>query len=545
MKQIEQQTQPRAVIYCRVSSKGQETEGHGLDSQETRCRQYAAPKGYDVVAVFPDTMSGAGSFMKRPGMVALLSFLDAQPDERFVVIFDDLKRASRDTRAFLDLRDAFRTRETQVECLNFKFDDTPEGAFIETIIAAQGALEREQNRRQVSQKMKARMESGYWVHDAPVGYRYQSIKGRGKLLMPNEPHASIIREAFEGYASGRFATQAEVTRFCASFPDFPRNKKGEVVQQRIADFLSHPIYTGHICSEHYGIHWLKGQHEPLISVETFEKVQERRNGAAYAPKRANIGKDFALRGLATCACCDAPLRSSWSKGLTKRYAYYLCQTKGCKAYGKSIPRNKIEGEVGEIIKTLQPTAALNRLATAMFRHLWDQRRAQEQDIRAAAKREIHRLEKEIESVLDRIMSASNDAIIRRYEDKVDMLERQKALQVENLAKQAEPKGAYEENLELSLTFLTNPWKLWESGSTTLRRLVLKLAFTTPITYCRKEGARTPNLSLPFKLLKTVPAERFCCGAAEKTRTSTGITPQRPQRCASTNSATAAHCLGIV
>ncbi len=32
------------------------------------------------------------------------------------------------------------------------------------------------------------------------------------------------------------------------------------------------------------------------------------------------------------------------------------------------------------------------------------------------------------------------------------------------------------------------------------------------------------------------------GAAEKTRTSTGVTPQRPQRCASTNSATAARSL---
>ena len=37
------------------------------------------------------------------------------------------------------------------------------------------------------------------------------------------------------------------------------------------------------------------------------------------------------------------------------------------------------------------------------------------------------------------------------------------------------------------------------------------------------------------------------GAAEKTRTSTGVIPQRPQRCASTNSATAAlaiiQCVG--
>jgi DNA invertase Pin-like site-specific DNA recombinase len=68
-----------------------------------------------------------------------------------------------------------------VECLNFKFDDTPEGEFIETVIAAQGDLERKQNARQVSQKMKARMESGYWVHDTPVGYKYEAINFSQKL----------------------------------------------------------------------------------------------------------------------------------------------------------------------------------------------------------------------------------------------------------------------------------------------------------------------------------------------------------------------------
>ena len=86
-----------AVIYCRVSSKSQEEEGHGLESQETRCREHARLKGYTVEAVFPDTITGGGDFMKRPGMVALLSYLDAQPDQNYVVIFDDLKRFARDT----------------------------------------------------------------------------------------------------------------------------------------------------------------------------------------------------------------------------------------------------------------------------------------------------------------------------------------------------------------------------------------------------------------------------------------------------------------
>ncbi|MNC98631.1 hypothetical protein D3C83_166570 [compost metagenome] len=44
-----------------------------------------------------------------------------------------------------------------MECLNFKFEDTPEGKFIETIIAAQGELERLQGLRQTIQKMKARV----------------------------------------------------------------------------------------------------------------------------------------------------------------------------------------------------------------------------------------------------------------------------------------------------------------------------------------------------------------------------------------------------
>jgi hypothetical protein len=35
-----------------------------------------------------------------------------------------------------------RRYNATVECLNFKFEDTPEGKFIETIIAAQGELER-------------------------------------------------------------------------------------------------------------------------------------------------------------------------------------------------------------------------------------------------------------------------------------------------------------------------------------------------------------------------------------------------------------------
>ncbi|MDA5558700.1 hypothetical protein PJL69_18150, partial [Shimia sp. MMG029] len=137
---------------------------------------------------------------------------------------------------------------------------------------------------------------------------------------------------------------------------------------------------------------------------------------------------------------------------------------------------------------------------------------------ASGKRELKRLEKEIEAILERIMSASNDTIIHRYETKVETLERQKALMMENLGKQAQSKGSIEEKLEPALTFLSNPWKIWENGTVKARRLVLKLAFTTPIRYCPKQGARTADLALPFKVLEGKSNGQFFNGARGRNRT---------------------------
>ncbi|MGC3939499.1 recombinase family protein [Roseobacter sp. EG26] len=506
----------RAVIYCRVSSRAQETEGHGLQSQETRCRQYADSKGYAIAAVFPDTFTGGGDFMQRPGMVALLSFLDAQPEQNFVVIFDDLKRFARDTRFHLDLRDAFRTRDASIECLNFRFDDSPEGEFVETIMAAQGALERKQNGRQVAQKMKARMQNGYWIHNPPIGYRYDTLKGHGKLLVPNPPFDAVIREAFDGYASGRFQAQAEVKRFFEGFPDFPRNKHGVITQQRVTDILTQPVYTGHICSKNYDINWLKAQHEALVPLDIFDKVQERRRGTAKAPRRANIGNEFALRGIVTCGSCNVPLRSSLSKGRSKHYAYYLCQTKTCDHYGKSIKRDKIEDEVGALLKELQPTEGLMAAARAMFHDIWNARTERVKEIKHSAKMTLRRLEKQKNGLVDRLVSATDHAVICAYEEKLSEIQCDQARLRDRIENQQLPAGSFDEKLEPALTFLANPWKLWESGHTAMRRLVLKLVFADRITYHRNQGPRTAEIALPFKALGVVSTPGVFCGAGEGT-----------------------------
>lgn len=493
----------KAIIYCRVSSAKQRSKGTGLESQEHRCRQYAEAQNWDVEAVFPDDISGGGDFMNRPGMVALLAYLEAQQGRHdYVVIFDDLKRLARDAEFYRKLRRILKERNASVECLNFRIEETPEGKFIETIIAAQGELEREQNQRQVIQKMKARVEKGYWVFPAPRGYKYVKSKGQGKVLVRDEPLASILQEALEGYASGLFATQSEVQRFLSSKPvNFPRNSQGEVHPSRIGEILNRPIYAGLVEAKCWNVSRRKGNHEGLISVETYQKIQKRLTEVRKAPARKDIAEDFPLRGFVVCGDCGTPYRSAWSKGKFKKYPYYLCQTKGCASYGKSLRRADVEGQFEAILKNMRPSVQMVSLIKQMVIDIFKQRQEQASEINKARQRQLLAIEKKIENLTDRLIETSSSTAISAYERHIEKLENQKLLISEKLVIQDKNTPDLTQLLELPLKFLSNPWKIWNSGDIHLKKLVLRLAFSERLPYYRSEGYRTPKTTLPFNILE--------------------------------------------
>ena len=519
-----------AIIYCRVSSTAQKIRGHGLDSQETRCRQYADTKGYDVAAVFPDDVSGGGDFMKRPGMVALLSFLDAQPDKNYVIIFDDLKRFARDTIFHLKLRKELSARGARPECLNFKFEDTPEGEFIETIIAAQGQLERQQNKRQVIQKMKARVENGYWVSHAPVGFKYATVAGHGKLLVRDEPPTSIVQEALEGFACARFETRAEMKRFLESQPDFPRTRHGHVTNETVNRILNRPHYAGYIEFPTWDVSLRKGHHDGLISLNTYQTIQRRLHEKPKAAARPDLNEDFPLRGFVCCGGCGNPLTANWSTSKTgKKHPYYLCFTKSCKSYRKSMRRDQVEGALEETIKTLEPSETAYALLTDMFKHAWDLRGAQMQRAAKALSGRLTEIELQISALLDRILKTTSPRVIETYEAKIDALERDKLLLEEKSNDAGQPIRSFEDMFELACQFLASPWKIWKNGNLTLRRTVLKLAFAERPHYCRNEGLRTPKTALPFNMLGRVLNSDEVMAERQGFEPWVGLHPQRFSR----------------
>ena len=65
-------------------------------------REYASYKGYEVIGVFQDDITG--KIAKRPAMLEMLSYLRKYRFEQCVVIIDDISRLARGLEAHLELR---------------------------------------------------------------------------------------------------------------------------------------------------------------------------------------------------------------------------------------------------------------------------------------------------------------------------------------------------------------------------------------------------------------------------------------------------------
>ena len=269
-----------ALIYARVSSVSQDS-----NSQVYRCKKYALEKGYEFEAEFPDKFTGGGDFWNRPQMKRLLKYIDDNPGRKRVLVVDDLKRFARDTEFHIRLRKEFKSRSVRVECLNFNFEDSPEGKFVETVFAAQGELEREQNRRQVIQKQQARLERGYWCFDAPPGLKYIKDPIHGKLLAHDEPKASVVREALNGFAFDRFPDQVDVQKFLQSKNFFHRKKPKKVYLEQVKRVLTQILYTGHIEYKPRKITRRDGHFQGIVSLDVYNRIQDKLNGTAKTKAR--------------------------------------------------------------------------------------------------------------------------------------------------------------------------------------------------------------------------------------------------------------------
>ena len=128
-----------SVVYIRVSTESQQTEGTSLQTQKEECIRFARSSGWSVTDVYQDSSSGYD--LDRPGLNRLRKLVRTGHVD--IVLCYALDRLSRNQNQIGLLFSEMKDRNIRLEFVSEKFEDNPIGRFILSAKAFVAEIERE------------------------------------------------------------------------------------------------------------------------------------------------------------------------------------------------------------------------------------------------------------------------------------------------------------------------------------------------------------------------------------------------------------------
>ena len=159
----------RVAIYCRVSTDKQE-----LEQQIAACRRFCEYKGFEIAAIYSETISGIKA--RRPEYQKVVTKLHRMEYDGVVVF--RLDRLGRNSRELSTLVEDLEGKGVKVFSINESFDtSTAMGRAMLGLIGIFAQLEREQISEATTQRLQALIESGKHLGQKPCS-AYQVAKAR-------------------------------------------------------------------------------------------------------------------------------------------------------------------------------------------------------------------------------------------------------------------------------------------------------------------------------------------------------------------------------
>ena len=291
----------KVAIYVRVSTTNQAEEGYSIDEQIDKLESYCKIKDWTVYKVYTDG-GFSGSNTDRPALEKLIKDADKKKfDTVLVYKLDRLSRSQKDT-LFL-IEDVFIKNGIEFLSLQENFDtSTPFGKAMIGLLSVFAQLEREQIKERMQLGKLGRAKSGKSMMWTKTSYGYDYHKETGTVTI-NPAQSLAIKFIFESYLSGR-----SITKLRDDLNEkFPKEKPWNYRAVRV--ILDNPVYCGY--NQYLG-ELYKGNHEPIITKEAYDKTQEelkiRQRTALENLNPRPFQAKYMLSGIAQCGYCLAPLK---------------------------------------------------------------------------------------------------------------------------------------------------------------------------------------------------------------------------------------------
>ena len=339
----------RAVIYLRVSSEEQ-VENFSLNTQEEICRREAERRQFEVAEVFREEGKSAKTITGRPTLIKLLEFCRKNRRAIDAVFVYRVDRLSRQTADYLAIRKKLAEYGVTLMSATEPTGNSPTEKLIETMLAGFAQMDNDVRSERSRNGLRARYLSGLCVAKPPLGYILKD-----GYVIKDDASFDKMKKAWNLVATGT-KSMSEMAEIMNNWGlrKFIFGKEHKLRAQTVDRFFRHKFYMGILTSEQYKEE-VKGQHVPMITEEQFYKVQaiiDGRNRCGMTlGKRLKDNPDFPLRRTIKCGKCGGVLSGGWSKGRSKKYAYYICKNR-CGA--PSVKVQVLNDSLIEFLRSITP-----------------------------------------------------------------------------------------------------------------------------------------------------------------------------------------------
>ena len=246
-----QDSKPKAAIYVRVSTEEQAREGFSISAQEEALCNYAKAMGYEILKVYKDLGKSAKD-LKRPALKEMLK--DAEEKKFDAIFVYKLDRFSRSLKDLIFTIEKLKEWGIDFVSLQDKIETaSASGKLMFHIISAFAEFERDLIKERTLFGMQKKAREGGVVTKAPLGYRI--VDGK---LQPDPEKKEVVQKIFNEFLT----TSTSLSKLA---------KKYGLTTRGLIKLLRNRTYLGEVkFKERY-----KGYHEPLISRNVFEEVQEK------------------------------------------------------------------------------------------------------------------------------------------------------------------------------------------------------------------------------------------------------------------------------
>lgn len=257
-------TPGNAVMYNRVSTKEQE-ENQSLDVQLETCKAYAERYNLNIVREpFGGVFESAKTDKERKEFNKMLTFIrrNKKLNIKYVVVYNT-KRFSR-TGSTTIIEELESMGIIVLSAMSNYNPKTAAGKFCQRMELATANFENEEKAQTTKDLSRAALLKGRWVGKDPRGYDQKTTKKQQTITINKE--GEFIKKAFEWKADEKLTNQEIIQRLA---------KLGyHITKQKLSEVLKNPFYCGKMVHNFLNGEVVNGNHPPIISEETFLKVNE-------------------------------------------------------------------------------------------------------------------------------------------------------------------------------------------------------------------------------------------------------------------------------